>query len=164
MAHRVRRARNRIIAEYGGSTVLVVSHVTPIKTVLRMALDAGQGMLYRLHLDLASLSIAEFYPDGGVVGATGQPDGVPVSGARDHWDRRAAPAGAEKHGPHTTSRPPGGTARRAPAGAGDPRPGGTAERWVIGPDGTEATLLDNLIFCVGTTEPTDARRAVRQRR
>ncbi|WP_199255737.1 bifunctional RNase H/acid phosphatase [Mycolicibacterium mengxianglii] len=61
---RVRRARTRIISEYGGSTVLVVSHVTPIKTMLRMALDAGPGILYRLHLDLASLSIAEFYPDG----------------------------------------------------------------------------------------------------
>jgi ribonuclease H / adenosylcobalamin/alpha-ribazole phosphatase len=44
--------------------VLVVSHVTPIKTLLRLALDAGAGILYRLHLDLASLSIAEFYPDG----------------------------------------------------------------------------------------------------
>jgi broad specificity phosphatase PhoE/ribonuclease HI len=64
VAHRVRRARNRIISEYGGSTVLVVSHVTPIKTILRLALDAGEGILYRLHLDLASLSIAEFYPDG----------------------------------------------------------------------------------------------------
>jgi broad specificity phosphatase PhoE/ribonuclease HI len=65
VAHRVRRARTRIIADYGDATVLVVSHVTPIKTVLRYALDAGQGILYRLHLDLASLSIAEFYPDGG---------------------------------------------------------------------------------------------------
>jgi broad specificity phosphatase PhoE/ribonuclease HI len=61
---RVRRARARVITEYGGATVLVVSHVTPIKTLLRMALDAGPGILYRLHLDLASLSIAEFYPDG----------------------------------------------------------------------------------------------------
>jgi broad specificity phosphatase PhoE/ribonuclease HI len=65
VAHRVRRARNRIIAEHGDATVLVVSHVTPIKTILRLALDAGEGILYRLHLDLASLSIAEFYPDGG---------------------------------------------------------------------------------------------------
>ncbi|OKH61233.1 bifunctional RNase H/acid phosphatase [Mycolicibacterium goodii] len=65
VAHRVRRARDRIIAEHGASTVLVVSHVTPIKTVLRLALDAGEGILYRLHLDLASLSIAEFYGDGG---------------------------------------------------------------------------------------------------
>jgi ribonuclease HI len=65
VAHRVSRARNRIIAEYGAATVLVVSHVTPIKTILRLALDAGAGILYRLHLDLASLSIAEFYADGG---------------------------------------------------------------------------------------------------
>jgi ribonuclease H / adenosylcobalamin/alpha-ribazole phosphatase len=64
VAQRVRRARNRIVAEYGGATVLVVSHVTPIKTVLRLALDTGTGVLYRIHLDLAALSIAEFYPDG----------------------------------------------------------------------------------------------------
>jgi broad specificity phosphatase PhoE/ribonuclease HI len=62
--NRVRRACDRIIAQYPGATVLVVSHVTPIKTVLRLALDAGPSILYRLHLDLASLSIAEFYPDG----------------------------------------------------------------------------------------------------
>ena len=61
---RVRRARDRIIAEHGAATVLVVSHVTPIKMLLRIALDAGPGILYRLHLDLASLSIAEFYSDG----------------------------------------------------------------------------------------------------
>jgi broad specificity phosphatase PhoE/ribonuclease HI len=61
---RVRRARDRIVAQHGGATVLVVSHVTPIKMLLRLALDAGPGILYRLHLDLASLSIAEFYSDG----------------------------------------------------------------------------------------------------
>ncbi|OBI07272.1 acid phosphatase [Mycolicibacter nonchromogenicus] len=61
---RVAAARDRIVADHAGSTVLVVSHVTPIKTVLRLALDAGPAILYRLHLDLASLSIAEFYGDG----------------------------------------------------------------------------------------------------
>jgi broad specificity phosphatase PhoE/ribonuclease HI len=61
---RVQRVRKRLMAEHAGETVLVVSHVTPIKTMLRLALDAGPGILYRLHLDLASLSIAEFYPDG----------------------------------------------------------------------------------------------------
>ncbi|SPM36222.1 bifunctional RNase H/acid phosphatase, partial [Mycobacterium rhizamassiliense] len=60
---RVTRARERIIAAHEGTTVLVVSHVTPIKMLLRLALDAGPGILYRLHLDLASLSIAEFYSD-----------------------------------------------------------------------------------------------------
>ncbi|WP_460358780.1 bifunctional RNase H/acid phosphatase [Mycobacterium sp. ZZG] len=64
VATRVSRARQRLIAEHPGKTLLLVSHVTPIKTLLRMALDAGPAILYRLHLDLASLSIAEFYPDG----------------------------------------------------------------------------------------------------
>jgi broad specificity phosphatase PhoE/ribonuclease HI len=62
---RIEDARQRITAEYAERTVLVVSHVTPIKTLLRLALDGGPGILHRLHLDLASLSIAEFYSDGG---------------------------------------------------------------------------------------------------
>ncbi len=61
---RVLRVRERMVAAHQGATVLVVSHVTPIKMLLRLALDAGPGILYRLHLDLASLSIAEFYSDG----------------------------------------------------------------------------------------------------
>ncbi|TRW88252.1 bifunctional RNase H/acid phosphatase [Mycolicibacterium sp. 018/SC-01/001] len=64
VARRIARVQQRLVSERGGQTVLVVSHVTPIKTLLRMALDAGPAILYRLHLDLASLSIAEFYPDG----------------------------------------------------------------------------------------------------
>ncbi|HEY2766212.1 MAG TPA: bifunctional RNase H/acid phosphatase [Pseudonocardiaceae bacterium] len=61
---RVRRVRDQLIAEYGRATLVVVTHVTPIKALLRMALDAGPALFYRLHLDLASLSIAEFFPDG----------------------------------------------------------------------------------------------------
>ncbi|WP_298176350.1 bifunctional RNase H/acid phosphatase [Saccharomonospora sp.] len=61
---RVRRACNDVVARYGGETVVIVSHVTPIKSLLRYALDVGPSLLYRLHLDLASLSIADLYPDG----------------------------------------------------------------------------------------------------
>lgn len=61
---RVVAARDDLISTYGGATLLVVSHVTPIKTLVQLALDAGPSLLYRLHLDLASLSITEFYPDG----------------------------------------------------------------------------------------------------
>lgn len=64
VAERVSKVRDRIVAAHQGTTVLLVSHVTPIKMLLREALDAGPGILYRLHLDLASLSIAEFYSDG----------------------------------------------------------------------------------------------------
>ncbi len=61
---RVRRVRDQLISEHGAATLIVVSHVTPIKALLRMALDAGPSLLHRLHLDIASLSVAEFYPDG----------------------------------------------------------------------------------------------------
>ncbi|WP_170312868.1 bifunctional RNase H/acid phosphatase [Prescottella subtropica] len=62
---RVEAVRDDLTATYAGSNILVVSHVTPIKTLLQLALGVGPSLLYRLHLDLASLSIAEFYPDGG---------------------------------------------------------------------------------------------------
>lgn len=61
---RVRKARTDIIARYGGKTLVLVSHVTPIKTMLRQALDVGPQFLFRMHLDLTGISIAEFYPDG----------------------------------------------------------------------------------------------------
>ncbi|MEU5760491.1 bifunctional RNase H/acid phosphatase [Nocardia sp. NPDC047648] len=62
---RVEAALRDLLGRYPGANVVVVSHVTPIKTLLRLALDVGPALLYRLHLDLASLSIAEFYLDGG---------------------------------------------------------------------------------------------------
>ena len=61
---RVCRTLDELVAAHAGSTVVVVSHVTPIKSLLRLGLDAGPSVLYRLHLDLASVSIVEFYPDG----------------------------------------------------------------------------------------------------
>ncbi|WP_083883852.1 bifunctional RNase H/acid phosphatase [Nocardia higoensis] len=62
---RVDAARRDLCALYPGRNLVIVSHVTPIKTLLQLALGVGPSLLYRLHLDLASLSIAEFYPDGG---------------------------------------------------------------------------------------------------
>ncbi|MFF3570544.1 bifunctional RNase H/acid phosphatase [Nocardia jiangxiensis] len=62
---RIEAARSDLVGLYPGRNVVVVSHVTPIKTLLQLALGVGPSLLYRLHLDLASLSIAEFYPDGG---------------------------------------------------------------------------------------------------
>ncbi len=61
---RVRQARDRILAAHPGRTVLVVSHVTPIKTLVRLALDAPVSSLYRLHLDLAAISEIAWYADG----------------------------------------------------------------------------------------------------
>jgi probable phosphoglycerate mutase len=65
VAERVVVERAEAVARYPGATVVLVSHVTPIKQLLREALDVGPALLYRLRVDLASLSIADFYPDGG---------------------------------------------------------------------------------------------------
>lgn len=62
---RVSAALDGLLARHEGTTVVLVSHVTPIKTVLKLALDAGPALLYRLHLDLACLSVVDFWPDGG---------------------------------------------------------------------------------------------------
>jgi probable phosphoglycerate mutase len=65
VAQRLAAERDAILAAYPGQTVVVVSHVTPIKMLLRDALGAGPEILYRVHLDLASLSEVAYYPDGG---------------------------------------------------------------------------------------------------
>ena len=65
VAHRVDAALGDLLRRFPGQTVVVVSHVTPIKLILRRALDAGPSLLFRLHLDLACLSVVEFWPDGG---------------------------------------------------------------------------------------------------
>ncbi len=66
-AVRVRQARDRVLARHGGQTVVLVSHVTPIKTLLRVALDAPPSALHRMHLDLACLSEVRWYADGPAV-------------------------------------------------------------------------------------------------
>ncbi len=66
-AHRVRAARDRLLRDHPGETVAVVSHVTPIKMLLRFALDAPAHSLYRMQLDLTGISEIDWYPDGAAV-------------------------------------------------------------------------------------------------
>jgi broad specificity phosphatase PhoE/ribonuclease HI len=66
VAVRVRAAVSALLAEFSGQTVVVVSHVTPLKLTLRDALAAGDAFLYRLFLDPAGISIVDMWPDGGV--------------------------------------------------------------------------------------------------
>jgi broad specificity phosphatase PhoE/ribonuclease HI len=61
---RVRIARDKLIARYPEGIVLVVSHVTPIKTLVRVALGAPASALYRMELSAASLSEIQWYADG----------------------------------------------------------------------------------------------------
>jgi broad specificity phosphatase PhoE/ribonuclease HI len=62
-AARVAAARDRVMSQHPAKNVLVVSHVTPIKMMLRDALDAPMNAVYRLHLDLASLSIVDWFAE-----------------------------------------------------------------------------------------------------
>lgn len=61
---RVERALRRIVEDRPGGVVAVVSHVTPIKLAIRAGLGVGEELLFRLHLDLASVSEVRFYADG----------------------------------------------------------------------------------------------------
>nr|WP_291081529.1 histidine phosphatase family protein [Dietzia sp. UBA5065] len=61
---RVERGLRRIVEDRPGGVVAVVSHVTPIKLVIQAGLGVGDELLFRLHLDLASVSDVRFYPDG----------------------------------------------------------------------------------------------------
>src|SRR6185312_7036467 len=45
---RVVAARERVLATYPEDTVLVVSHVTPIKLLVQLALEAPLSALYRM--------------------------------------------------------------------------------------------------------------------
>ncbi|WP_087117749.1 bifunctional RNase H/acid phosphatase [Corynebacterium urinipleomorphum] len=67
-AHRrVTRARLKLQEAHEGQTVLVVTHMTPIKSVIRQALESGPDTFRHVFLDLASISVVEFYGDTGVV-------------------------------------------------------------------------------------------------
>jgi len=63
-AERIQAALSRILASYAGRRVLVVSHVTPIKALVAFALGAPLSSLYRMHLDLATLTAIDYYSDG----------------------------------------------------------------------------------------------------
>ena len=67
VAVRVQAARERLMAGHARETVLVVSHVTPIKTLLTEALLAPPAAMYRIHLDVGSLSEIDWYTDGPAV-------------------------------------------------------------------------------------------------
>lgn len=64
VADRVARARTRIVTAHPGSTVVVVSHVTPIKLLVRHALDAPMPVIHRMELAPASVTTINYYPDG----------------------------------------------------------------------------------------------------
>ena len=61
---RVARARRRILSEHAGRTVLIVSHVTPIKLLLAAGLGVGDEVVHRVFLEAASLCTVTWSSDG----------------------------------------------------------------------------------------------------
>ncbi|MGX1852661.1 bifunctional RNase H/acid phosphatase [Streptomyces sp. NPDC055299] len=64
VARRVAVARDKLLARHAGRTVLLVTHVTPVKTLVRLALGAPPEALFRMELSAASLSAVAYYSDG----------------------------------------------------------------------------------------------------
>jgi probable phosphoglycerate mutase len=68
VADRVLAGRDRIVSAYAGRSVLVVSHVTPIKTLVADALGAPLEALFRMELSPASVTVVSYFdgagPDG----------------------------------------------------------------------------------------------------
>jgi probable phosphoglycerate mutase len=64
VAARVERARRRVLDRHAGRTVLLVSHVTPIKLLLAAGLGAGPEVVHRVFLEAASLCTVSWSSDG----------------------------------------------------------------------------------------------------
>jgi ribonuclease H / adenosylcobalamin/alpha-ribazole phosphatase len=67
VSERVAGALQRVLADRAGQTVLIVSHVTPIKMLVTTAVLAPPAALYRMHLDVAALCEIDWYADGPAV-------------------------------------------------------------------------------------------------
>jgi ribonuclease H / adenosylcobalamin/alpha-ribazole phosphatase len=63
-ARRVRSARDKILAAYPGQTTVVVTHVTPVKLVVRSVLKAPVESIFRMELRPGSVTEVHWYADG----------------------------------------------------------------------------------------------------
>ncbi|MFD7263865.1 bifunctional RNase H/acid phosphatase [Streptomyces sp. NPDC059874] len=61
---RISATRDRLLAAHAGRTMLLVTHVTPVKILVRLALGAPPEALFRMELSAASLSAVAYYADG----------------------------------------------------------------------------------------------------
>lgn len=61
---RVLAALDRVLTTYPGKTIAVVSHVTPIKTLVAHALEAPLLSIYRMELSPASVTVISFFSGG----------------------------------------------------------------------------------------------------
>jgi len=61
---RVEAARQRVVERYAGERILVVAHVTPIKILVGLAVDAPLTSLFRMELPPCSLTTLAWFADG----------------------------------------------------------------------------------------------------
>jgi len=61
---RVEEALSRTLSTYAGKTIVVVSHVNPIKLVVRRCLDAPLHSIHRMLVAPASVTTVSFYESG----------------------------------------------------------------------------------------------------
>ena len=60
VGRRVGQARDRILGQHRGDTVVLVSHVSPIKLLVQSALGAPVSAVHRLFLDAASITVIDY--------------------------------------------------------------------------------------------------------
>jgi len=89
---RVLAALERLRAAYEGRTVVVVSHVTPIKILVAHALGAPLEGVFRMELSPASVSVVSYYPEE---------NGIPDRASLRLYNAR--PPGADAFGAGPTS-------------------------------------------------------------
>ena len=63
---RVLATLDKVLAEHPGRTLVVVSHVTPITTLVAHALDAPIEAIFRMELSPASVTVLSFFPEAEV--------------------------------------------------------------------------------------------------
>jgi probable phosphoglycerate mutase len=61
---RVARARRRLLAQHAGKSVLVITHMMPIKLMLTAGLDVDEDVVHRVFLEAASLCTVTWSSDG----------------------------------------------------------------------------------------------------
>ncbi|HEU5036539.1 MAG TPA: bifunctional RNase H/acid phosphatase [Nocardioides sp.] len=60
---RVLEGLRRVLTEHAGKTIVVVSHVTPIKTIVAQALDAPLESVFRMELSPASITVVSWFDE-----------------------------------------------------------------------------------------------------
>ena len=84
---RVLGGLRRVLEQHPGRTVVVVSHVTPIKTLVASTLSAPLDAVFRMELSPASVSVISFYPDPSAPDGSGYRSAMRLYNALPPGDR-----------------------------------------------------------------------------